>query len=393
MQKRLLLSLLLSVLLTLPLLTASVAAQEMAELPSLADLPVGEWSVLEPGGDTICLYGDPFRFFVRPAESEKLMIYFQGGGACWDGFTCGARGQFASQFDVSTDFSDETGGQGIFNLDNPDNPIADYNIVFVPVCTGDIHTGDAVVTYDVPKEALGVDFDQITVNFKGFVNAQAVLEWTYENFMAPEQVFVAGCSAGGYGATHNGPYIMQHYADTPVVHFSDAAAGVIARGWTGLGEWNIDATIPRFLPGLEETTAASYRVNSLYQGMAKLFPNNTLSQYNSFLDGVQIFFYAFQEGVNIALEENADQAAVFGGRWASAMRSSIVGLDATIPNFDYYMAGGGLHCITESANFFTYTVDGVRFVDWLAGLLDGTSGDVACDISAGECSVPPEGAQ
>src|SRR5262245_48019208 len=56
-------------------------------LPKLADLKAG-WNELAPGGETMCAYGDPYRFFVHPGTSDKLMIYFAGGGACWNGIFC-----------------------------------------------------------------------------------------------------------------------------------------------------------------------------------------------------------------------------------------------------------------------------------------------------------------
>ncbi|MBL1135963.1 MAG: hypothetical protein HND46_11645 [Chloroflexi bacterium] len=38
---------------------------------------------------------------------------------------------------------------GIFDLENPENPFADYNMVFVPYCTGDVHIGNREATYEV----------------------------------------------------------------------------------------------------------------------------------------------------------------------------------------------------------------------------------------------------
>ena len=44
------------------------------------------WNVIEPAGDTVCSDFSPYRFFVRPGDKDKLMVFFQGGGACWEGF-------------------------------------------------------------------------------------------------------------------------------------------------------------------------------------------------------------------------------------------------------------------------------------------------------------------
>ena len=36
---------------------------------------------------------------------------------------------------------------GIFNLDNPANPFADYTVVFAPYCSGDVHIGASDTVY------------------------------------------------------------------------------------------------------------------------------------------------------------------------------------------------------------------------------------------------------
>ena len=35
----------------------------------------------------------------------------------------------------------EQQGDGIFNLEHPDNPFAAYDMVVIPYCTGDVHLG------------------------------------------------------------------------------------------------------------------------------------------------------------------------------------------------------------------------------------------------------------
>ena len=45
---------------------------------------------------------------------------------------------------------------GIFNRLNPTNPIRDWNMVYVPYCTGDIHGGDADTTQRFYREARAV---------------------------------------------------------------------------------------------------------------------------------------------------------------------------------------------------------------------------------------------
>jgi hypothetical protein len=56
-----------------------------SEACNLASMPRDESTLVLPGGETRCIYADstPYAFQVIPGDSEKLLFYFQGGGACW----------------------------------------------------------------------------------------------------------------------------------------------------------------------------------------------------------------------------------------------------------------------------------------------------------------------
>lgn len=51
-------------------------------------LLAGEWQTIEPGGETRCATGTPYKFHVRRGDVERLMIFFNGGGACWSARDC-----------------------------------------------------------------------------------------------------------------------------------------------------------------------------------------------------------------------------------------------------------------------------------------------------------------
>ncbi|MBZ0291294.1 MAG: pectinacetylesterase family protein, partial [Anaerolineae bacterium] len=194
-------------------LLLGVPAAAQPDLPNLADLQPDTWNRIDPGGDTICAESTPYAFFVRPvSESNHLLIYFQGGGACWNTFTCGTM----STFDPSV-AADEVYTGGIFDLENPANPLLDYNMVFIPYCTADVFTGNRSVTYG----------DDLTIEHRGYVNTQAVLNWAYEQFPQPSQVLVTGSSAGALGAIFHAADIMAHYADVPVIQLGDGYVGLL----------------------------------------------------------------------------------------------------------------------------------------------------------------------
>ena len=55
-----------------------------SEACAFEGLPQGKTTMVYPGGETRCIKGDDFAFQVVPGDTDKLIISFQGGGACWD---------------------------------------------------------------------------------------------------------------------------------------------------------------------------------------------------------------------------------------------------------------------------------------------------------------------
>ena len=134
----------------------------------------GEWQIIEGGAGTQCALGDPYRFYYRPgADDDKLMIYFQLGGACWSGLSCQP---LSPVYDKSVSEHELRWYDGIFNFGNPNNPVTDYHIVMIPYCTGDVHIGAASVEYDMLLN------DTLTVAHYGYTNTMSALNWVYDRF-------------------------------------------------------------------------------------------------------------------------------------------------------------------------------------------------------------------
>jgi len=114
----------------------------------------GEESLVYPGGSTRCIHEEPhhqgggaFSFKVRKGMSDsKLMIYFEGGGACFF-----AHDQEWVEACHDGGWSDE----GIFSQapkHQSENPFSDYTIVQVRYCSGDAYVGNVQVPGDGSRE-------------------------------------------------------------------------------------------------------------------------------------------------------------------------------------------------------------------------------------------------
>jgi hypothetical protein len=323
--------------------------------PSLpTDLEAG-WNEILPGGETICSRGTDYAFYVRRGTVNKVVIDFIGGGACWNAFTCGAADAIF-QPDVEQVKAVVNAGIaiGFYDTANEQNPFRDWYHIVVPYCTGDVHWGDNVATY-------GSGDSQVTIHHKGAVNTRAVLDWVYQRFSAPEQVFVTGCSAGSYGSAMWAPHIIQHYPDTNVMQFGDSGAGVITKDFfqDSFPSWKAETSFPTWIDSLDPTKVnlLDLELADLYIGMAKHYPNNRFSQYNTAFDENQVFYFQAMGG--------GDEI-----EWSKQMYASIERIEEKVDNFSAFIPAGEQHCIVHFPNFYSVTAGGTKLVDWLDDMLN-----------------------
>jgi hypothetical protein len=354
-----------------PLLAwTTVSAQ--TDLPTLDDLEAG-WNSFSPSGESVCARGTPFHFFVRPApdgNTDKLMVYFQGGGACWNGFTCRIGGTFDDT--VSENPQDELGQyNGIFDFENSANPVADYNIVFIPYCTADVHVGDATVEY----------MNGLSIQHNGVKNTFAVLDWVFANFDAPSEIIVTGSSAGAYGAIYHAPLLIEQYPEARTLQFGDAGVGATPVGWEVLQTWGMFNNLPMAVPQMAEVDPDTFTLNVLYDSFAEYYPDALFSQYTTAADEVQIYFYDFS-----ALDVPEDEKQT----WDAIMTANLESLNGAHANFRSMIVGGTSHTILALPEFYNFSVDGVRVRDWFAALAAGEPLDSLACAECADAEVTPD---
>ena len=172
----------------------------------------GTWVKYEPEG-AVCSDGSQYAFYVEFSEtSDNVVVYFMGGGGCWDYESCvsgGARGA-ANPNGLPDDYANshaEIAGltinvNQVYPLMNDDpavSPMADWNKVFVPYCTGDVYSGSITNTYEDPD---GLE-PNAEFAHQGHTNVVAMTDMLNEMFDTVPKMFVGGCSAGGVGALVN----------------------------------------------------------------------------------------------------------------------------------------------------------------------------------------------
>ncbi len=162
-----------------------------------------------------CLFGTPYKVYVRPGTNDKVLFYLEGGGGCWDEESCFGETQFGAKTTSDPIAPLAVFQGGIFATSNPDNPFDGWNVLYVPYCDGSVFSGDNVVEYD-----------RGTVYHRGQVNLSAAIDVMRDNFPAPSEIVVSGSSAGGFGTFPGYGVMRVAYPDTPMLVLNDSGPGV-----------------------------------------------------------------------------------------------------------------------------------------------------------------------
>jgi len=342
----------------------------------------GAWQAITPGPLTVdgrtytpSCSGFPgtdptFRFWARQGASKNTMVFFEGGGACWNDLTCSsASNQGAPQFfnPMVPPGTDPATFDGIFRA-GAANPVAEWSMVYIPYCTADIHGGSATRTYTNLAHPLLPQGAPLQIQHRGFDNFMAVLDWMKKNQGTPNNLLVTGASAGGYGATLNFPWLAQAYPNSHVFVLADASQGVTTPGFdtgpAGRSSWNTQFA-PAFGPD-----ASALRSADLLRTAAANLPRAKVAQFTTAFDGVQIFFYCAMTGELFATGACQQSAPA----WYAQMVGNLLGDASSVPNFRYYLAWGDYHTILRSGLFYTEATPGIAFNEWLAQMLANRGG-------------------
>jgi hypothetical protein len=130
------------------LLTLNTYANGPKAKPFIPDIPK-TWAEIDPADEypdftyngltpscAACPNCDPkFVFYVKGGTTNNLVVYFQGGGACWDTMNCLYVPTYYEDVPPLYMFAN-TAGMGIFDTENPMNPFKDWTFVYIPYCTG-----------------------------------------------------------------------------------------------------------------------------------------------------------------------------------------------------------------------------------------------------------------
>lgn len=365
--------------------TFALGLLSLASTYSLADGRPGDWQQVLNPAPVVGLDGKPhaaacsgfpgteraFNFWHKRGKSKNLVVYFEGGGACWDNFSCsfpdypGLPAQVPQFYAPQVPPERPSSLDGIFNARHPANPVRDWSFVYIPYCTGDVHNGSADRSYYNAGHPVLPLPSSFPIHHGGFDNFMVVLDWMRKNVDKPEQILVAGSSAGGYGASTNFPWVKKVFPKAKMAVLADAAQGVLSPAFDtanpGRNSWN--PQLPAWVFGNDVNSQASA---SILRNAALAQPDVRVGQFTTTFDSVQIEFY----GVSL-LTNPAVPSCPANGVAGSWNRDALASLSAATaaPNYRHYVAAGDYHTILSSPLFYTEASAGVPFSAWTSALL------------------------
>jgi hypothetical protein len=364
-----------------------------------------------------CAFGQPYSFYIKPGKIDRVVMYFNGGGACWDYGTCAIQPNQTPVYVPTTDVANNPNEmQGILNMDDPDNPYKNWTAVFLPYCTGDVFTGSKQAVYQNPSDPNV----QLPIQHRGFDNFAYVLKylkqqrrnlfgWNNGDYQ-PAKILVAGSSAGSYGAVLNYPWIKKELGkEAKVSLVSDGGVGVITDGFVNTAlfgansSWNIDQNLHPVFSQLAPVDAAHF-LPKVIGTLASRYDSEKFGQYTNAYDAVQTLFLNIMEVSDgsrppQALYDFSDIPA-----WSDRMWRITGGLKQAFPrNYRRYVDPGCNHTVFRYDEFYTSNLNtaagvNISFIDWLKGMTsDNTDSwkNLSCTpgVNCGEAQLTSTGIQ
>ena len=320
------------------------------------------WRQVLAGDDCVCSDGSDYSYWVREGDPSKVMLFFDGGGACFSAETCDPNG--SPTYSIRADDNPNAAANGVFDLDNPENPVRDWTMIFMPYCTGDGHLGTNA----------GHDYgDGIVINHTGYLNGLKGFDEVVDNYGAADQILVTGSSAGGIPTPLFAGLLADALPDAEILGLPDASGGYpstpLVNGVIG-GLWGTEGAVPDWST-TEGVAAAEMGIPDQYRYAGLEFPEIRWARFDHAYDGTQASFSALA-----GLEDSSVKAVLD----LNEQLTEDAGVDLPV-----YIAPGTEHTIMGRAEMYVLEVEGVRYVDWLTDFIAGEAID---DVVCTDCGAP-----
>lgn len=309
--------------------------------------------------------------FLNP-NSQNLIIFLDGGGACFNSFTCNSNLASYSE----EDFYERAEAEKalIINRDSEDNQFKDWNFVFVPYATGDVHSSDNS-SVNVP------DGGPENQTMKGYNNVTIVLNDLKNYFDSNSgitEIVFTGSSAGGFGTLTNTLQLSEILGkDIPTTVIVDAGqvfmdetilTPCLVNKWESL--WNISSFLPDDLEQTVQKTYA-YDIQKVYEYLSVKLPNYNFGFLSYYQDNVNRGFYSFGQ-------DNCPSfplSFISGEEFKAGLIDLKISVLDDFDNWKVFYKEGTSHTFLNSETL-SQTINETSLNNWISQLRQGTAVDL-----------------
>jgi hypothetical protein len=322
----------------------------------------GAWTYID-FPDTICRDGSRAGISLsKRAPSTKLMIYLEGGIYCIDGLTCSFNP--ANVDDLLFNSAKSAPTAGIFDRANPANPVRDWNIVYVPYCSGDGHGGTKSGKTDVPGGPMAQ-------YFSGQLNLEKFLGRVAPTFRDATDVLLTGLSAGGFGVLQNLVLVQRAFPWLKVRYVNDSGPPLSQTVAPACMQQRM-----RTLWGYDRGSLAAcgascpdhddyIQDNSLF--LARTFADRPAGFIDSQDDEPMRMFF----GIGL---RDCSGSLLFDSVPVETYRADVLAYRDKLRAFPLYgtfIPAGTQHTFLNTSAFYSQTAGGTKLVDWFAKIAGG----------------------
>ena len=252
-----------------------------------------------------------------------------------------------------------------------DNPFRDWSVVVLPYATGDFHIGTGEYAYT------DLNGEERVLYHHGYTNYRAILDEAVRyTGSAPEELFIAGWSAGGYGASLLAEDLLTNYfpgaehvtvcVDSSLLlldNWPEIARDVWHAPEELVAKMRTDNLVVDLLSELYESDGD--RTTILYVGSVR---DGALTKYQTFFD----------TGVYASGNRNAWVYTGYLRTMVQQLRERVPGIgiylfDRLPYSWNPFMSRLTQHTILETQTVYWPLTDRVSVIQWLS---DAVGGDV-----------------
>ncbi len=320
-----------------------------------------DWNWIDVEG-MICRDSSNTGIGVRLGENtSKWVIYLAGGGACFNESTCATNPSKYSSSNFENAISNGLFYKGMMNNDQSENPVKDWNFIFIPYCTGDVHSGNQPDGFP-----LGSNEKQ---QFVGNRNIDRAIKYMapYLDHVEIDEMMITGVSAGGFGTHLSYARFKESYPDVKTHLINDSGPLTSDRevlpACLQLGlQFIYDLPVPN---GFLFCCQPGNGLADIYTLLPRMYPDDNFGLISYTEDDVIRWFFAAGQNTCTGGEVSAD-----------LFRQGLVNLrDGVLKPTEnwstYYTPGEGHTLIWNEDRYYNDQQDGKSVAQWVGEVMDG----------------------